>query len=154
MKRLLALGLLVGLVVLATPALAGAWAPAPGALRFGRSPSEVTRQVGGPSTRWRADGFEWLAYQRAGYRLTLGFYRGKLGRMTLEPKHPWPKKTALAWAAAFLPALEEARRVHEAPFETYYQQFDVGGAPFEGYVTLHLEGDKVSRLEGEMNWLD
>jgi hypothetical protein len=130
------------------------WQPTPGALRFGSDAAAVARHLGPAPSPHVEDGFAWTTYNSPTRTLKLGFYRGKLGKFELIPAAPLTRAAGLKWAAAFLPEFKTARHVNEPGQESYFQQFTVDQAPFEGQVTLHLKGDKVTRVDGAMSWLD
>jgi hypothetical protein len=128
---------------------------APGALAMSSSEAQVEAVLGQPSKRWVEHDFQWRRYQRGTTIVEGGFYRDKLGRVSVLPRLPlaWPE--AVRWLRALAPSFDEAKLNKAMPdVWGYFTQILVDGAPFEVGLQIQRRDGRVTAIHGELNWLD
>lgn len=138
-----------------TPGAAHTARPVAGALAMGSPEAQVTAALGASRAQWKADSFDWRRFEAAGVAIEAGFYRDKLGRIRLTPASPMPWAEALDWIRALAPGFDEAKLDKTKPEGWgYFETITVDGVPFEVGLQIQRQGDRVTAVHGEMNWLD
>ena len=124
-----------------------------GSLAFGSAPEAIEARLGRPVATEMREGFEWRTHRAGGREVALGYYNEMLGQVRVTGPMDWPE--ARTWATTFSPGFDESKVLKDDPRAwAYFEAITVQGLPFEAGLTFRREGETVTAIEGEMNWLD